>query len=183
MLTAYTLDAQDRITSVDPGWDAFALANDGEGACATRVVGGRLADAITGDPVRMFMTAVLMRVRASGQTEQVPYRCDSERVKRFYTMTLKPLDGNAVRVEHFLDREEQGSAAIRIRPARAGETAVLRCSICCRVKEGGQWLDPLDGTTDRELRVVHTVCDDCKAAPFRRRRAETRTIHLPRNPV
>ena len=180
MLTAYTLDRQDCITAVDPGWDAFARANDGDAACAAHVVGARLADSITGDPVRMFMAAILMRVRASGQAEQVPYRCDSDRVKRFYTMTLKPLPEGSVRVEHFLDREEPGHVAIRVRPAGRGQTATLRCSICCRIKEDSGWADPFDGPVDRDLRVIHTVCEDCKAASARRRGGPPRAIHMPR---
>ena len=180
MLTAYTLDRQDCITAVDPGWDNFALANNGDAACATHVVGARLADSINGDPVRMFMAAILMRVRASGQAEQMPYRCDSDRVKRYYTMTVKPLPDGAVRVEHFLDREEPGSVAIRVRPARSGQAATLRCSICCRVNEGKGWSDPFDGLADRDLRVIHTICEDCKAASALRRRAPPRPIHMPR---
>lgn len=167
MLSAYTLDRQDRIIAVSDGWDRFALDNDGPTACAAHVLGGRLVDAIDGDPVRMFMTAILMRVRASGQAEVIPYRCDSPTVKRFYTMTVRPLMQGAVRVEHFLDREEKAHVEIRVRPARPGQFGRLRCSICCRLKEEDGWRDPFDGDADCDLRVVHTVCEDCKRAPMR----------------
>lgn len=180
MLTAYTLDRSDRIVAVDnPAWDTFALENEGARACAAHVVGARLADAITGDPVRMFMAAILMRVRASGQPETVPYRCDSDRVKRFYTMTLTPFPDNGVRVTHDLHHHEPGAVTVRVRPA-SGTRGVLRCSLCCRIDEGQGWADPFDGGRDRDLRVVHTVCPDCKGGTIRRpRAAEPRTIHLP----
>lgn len=180
MLTAYTLDRDDRIVAVsNPGWDSFALDNDGPAACAAHVVGARLADAITGDPVRMFMTAILMRVRASGMAETVPYRCDSDRVKRYYTMTLTPLPAGAVRVEHDLHHHEAGAVTVRIRPAATGR-GVLRCSLCCRIDEGAGWADPFDGGRDRDLRVIHTVCPDCKGGTVRRSRtAAPRPIYTP----
>lgn len=172
--TAYTLDRDDRIAAVTEDWDAFALKNDGPGACAAHVVGARLVDSITGDPVRMFMTAILMRVRASGQPESVPYRCDSDTLRRWYVMTLTPLAGGVVRVEHRLEREEPGGAVIRIRTARAGGRATRRCSICCRLETGAGWVDPFDGGADGDFRVIHTICDDCRKAPmsaFRARRS------------
>jgi hypothetical protein len=177
MTLAYTLDRRDRIVAVTPDWDAFAQANGGAEACAGRVVGARLVDAITGDPARMYMTAILMRVRASGVAEVVPYRCDSDRLKRHYRMTVIPLDGGAVRVEHDLDREEEGAVSVSVRTARFGEPAIQRCSVCCRLKEGEAWRDPFDGGVDRSVRVVHTVCPDCRAAPTR---ALRRRIHTPR---
>ena len=186
MLTAYTLDRQDRIVAVgNPAWDAFARDNGGLGASAAHVVGRRLADAIDGDPVRMFIAAILMRVRASGQPETVPYRCDSDRVKRFYTMTLTPLAGGAVHVAHDLHHDERGAVTVRVRSAThpSGPRAarpVLRCSLCCRIEEGTGWHDPFDGTTDRDLRVIHTVCPDCETAAVGRARSATpRTIHMP----
>ena len=182
MLTAYTLDRDDRIVAVsNPGWDSFALENDGPAACAAHVVGARLADAITGDPVRMFMSAILMRIRASGCAETVPYRCDSDRVKRFYTMTLHPLPQGAVRVEHDLHHDEPGAVTVRVRPAGPGaRRPVLRCSLCCRIDEGDGWADPFDGGRDRDLRVIHTVCPDCKAGAAQRARpTAARAIRMP----
>jgi len=175
MLTTYTLDRRDRIIEVSPGWDDFALDNDGEGACADHVVGTRLVDAIAGDPVRMYMTAILMRVRTSGQAEAIPYRCDSETTKRRYIMTLEPLAEGRVRVIHQLDSEESTDLIIRVRPARVGERAPLRCSICCRIREGGIWIDPFAQGRNRNLRIIHSICEDCKQVPlmaYRRRRQE-----------
>jgi hypothetical protein len=114
-----------------------------------------------------------MRVRASGQPETVPYRCDSEAVKRCYTMTVTPLADGAVRVEHRLDREEPTLRTVRVLPARRGGPFRFRCSICCRIREDAGWTDPFDGPTDRDLRVIHTICEDCKRSPranFRARR-------------
>lgn len=170
MLTAYTLDRRDRIIAVNPGWDQFALDNEGRSACADQVVGGRLMDAITGDSVRMFMTAILMRVRVTGQTEAVPYRCDSPTTKRRYVMVLEPLAEGGVRVSHHLESEEPTNLRIRVRTADYGQRAPLRCSICCRVREEGVWVDPFDDGRDRDLWVIHTLCDDCKQAPLQRYR-------------
>jgi hypothetical protein len=172
--TAYVVDRRDRIVEVDGDWDRFALENGGEGACARHVVGARLVDAIDGDPVRMFVVAILMRVRASGEPETVPYRCDSPTVRRHYTMTVTPLRDGAVRVEHRLDREEPSARTVRVRTAPRGAPFRFRCSVCCRIRENAGWADPFEGPTDRDLRVIHTVCEDCKRAPaagFRARRA------------
>ncbi len=173
MLTSYTLDHRDRILEVSPGWDDFALDNDGEGACADHVVGSRLVDAIAGDPVRMYMTAILMRIRASVRAETIPYRCDSETTIRRYIMTLEPLAEGRVRVTHHLDSEENTNLIISVRPARLGERAPLRCSICCRIREGGIWIDPFAQGRNRNLRVIHSICEDCKKAPISAYRGRT----------
>jgi hypothetical protein len=171
MLTAYTVDREDVITEVNDSWDGFALANGGAAACAAHIVGARLFDSITGDAARMFMTAILMRVRVSGQAETVPYRCDSDTERRYYTMTLSPLPEGAVQVIHDLDRQETGDVSVRIRPAEIGALGVLRCSICCRLKLSEGWVDPFDGTGNQTWRVVHTVCPDCRDLPMKRLRA------------
>lgn len=168
MITVYTLDREDRLVDLSPNWDSFALANEGEAACASHVLGEPLMQNITGDPVRMFMTAVLMRVRVSGQPETAPYRCDSETMKRLYHMTLEPLEDGAVRITHVLDHEEPAARRVRIRPAAPGRPALQRCSICCRVKGAQGWADPFDAAADQDLRVIHTVCPDCKARGARR---------------
>jgi len=174
MLTAYTLDRHDRIIAVSSEWDQFALNNDGKSACGDRVVGRRLMDAITGDAVRMFMTAILMRVRATGQVEAVPYRCDSPTTKRRFFMRLEPLADGAVRVSHHLKHEELTDQVIRVRTADFGQRAPQRCSICCRIKEAGVWVDPFEGGVDRDLWVIHTICADCKQAPLQRYRERQR---------
>jgi hypothetical protein len=181
MTTAYTIDRNDRIVDLSPDWDGFATANNGSGACAAHVMGRPLFDSIDGDPVRMFMHAVLMRVRASGVLEEVPYRCDSETARRFFRMTLEPVDGGAVRVAHILDREEPMERTVRIRTADEPFRAVPRCSLCCRLKLDGAWADPFEADEDSDVRVIHTVCPDCKAAGVRRASpAQPLGIHMPR---
>lgn len=183
MLTAYTLDAGDRIVAVSDSWDRFALDNEGPDACACHVVGARLSDSIMGDAARMFMMAILMRVRVSGAQETVPYRCDSETTKRYYTMTLTPQRDGHVQIVHDLDREELGAVSVRIRTAPLGSPGKLRCSICCRIEDHGEWLDPFDGDENQSYRVVHTVCPDCKVSPmsgYRMRQAREKTGVAPK---
>ena len=171
MLTAYTVDRHDVIVEVNDQWDGFALANGGDRACAANVVGAKLFDSIAGDAARMFMTAILMRVRVSGQAESVPYRCDSDTMRRYYTMTLSPLPDMAVQVIHDFDRQEKGEVSVRIEPVRRGAPGVLRCSLCCRLQTDEGWVDPFDGKADQTWRVIHTVCPDCRDAPVQRLRA------------
>jgi hypothetical protein len=170
MLTAYTVDRNDVIVEVNDSWDGFAIENGGEKACAAHIVGARLFDSITGDAARMFMTAILMRVRVSGQAESVPYRCDSDTMRRYYTMTLSPLPDMAVQVIHDLDRQEEGAVSVRIRAAPPGGPGVLRCSICNKLKLDEDWVDPFERRGDQSWRVVHTVCPSCRDAPARRLR-------------
>jgi hypothetical protein len=168
-LTTYTIDRRDRILSVSDSWDAFARENDGAAACAAHVVGAPLFDSIEGDPVRMFMSAILMRVRASGAAESVPYRCDSDTIRRLYRMRLEPLADGAVRITHELEDSEASPHRVRIRTAARGTRAVPRCSICNRVKEAGLWRDPFHDRRDRDFHVIHAVCPDCRQASTTRR--------------
>jgi hypothetical protein len=179
MTTSYTVDAEDRITEVGAEWDRFAVENDGAAACAAFVVGQPLFQSIEGDPARMFMQAIFQRVRVGGDSASLRYRCDAPRARRHFLMTVTALPEKALRIDHELEREEIMARRVDFRMAGPGETAILRCSVCCRQEWNGAWVDPFEAAQDSDNRVVHTVCPDCKTRSFRRPQPDApRDIHI-----
>lgn len=141
---SYFVDAHDRITRVVGPWDAFALANDGPGACAQAVVGKLLCDFIAGDVSRMFISTMLMSARTLQRSVYRPYRCDSGRLKRFMEMTIIPLENGELEVRHRLLHTEPLRQFQFVPARRVADPSVVRtkrCSMCNKVHVAQGWLD------------------------------------------
>lgn len=160
----YELDARDRLIAVDPDWDEFALANDGERAKSVQVLGRPLRDFLTDDATHMFVDALLQATRLTGRARTVSYRCDGPGLMRRFLMTATPLEGGRVRVDHELQSAEARPPAPRYRFSPAA--AWWRCSQCLAVREPGMPWVPADllpphllAMSEREVR--YGVCGDC----------------------
>ena len=77
----YEIDASDVITQVNRHWEEFAEANDAPGLGA-RVVGTWLWKHFAGMEVKYIYRTLLERVRESGQSVSIPFRCDSPELRR-----------------------------------------------------------------------------------------------------
>ena len=160
----YELDAHDRLIAVDPDWDDFALANDGDEAKSAQVLGRPLRDFLTDDATHMFVDALLQATRLTKRARTVSYRCDGPGRMRRYQMTATPLANGHVRVDHELQCAEARAPAPRYRFAPAA--AWWRCSQCLALREPGMPWIPADllpphmlAMSEREVR--YGVCGDC----------------------
>ncbi|BDV01536.1 hypothetical protein TDMWS_16210 [Thermodesulfomicrobium sp. WS] len=157
----YWLDAQDRIVQVNDVWDQFARANGGDGMLAAAVQGQPLWRFVSGDPTRMWLDAIVNVVRITRKPQERPYRCDCPQYKRFMRMRVIPEpSGLLVRVEHHILALEPREP-VQFEFGRGQGMAMPRCSVCCRVQQHGQWVDPDPGTPG-QYRVFYTVCPQCR---------------------
>ncbi|MEY2654886.1 MAG: hypothetical protein RLZZ524_1914 [Pseudomonadota bacterium] len=178
----YEVDAENRLRAVSADWDVFARANDGDGALTRRVLGRPLTDFLTGDATRMFVRAVFEATRVTGRPRSLPYRCDAPDRTRQLEMTVTPLGGGALRVEHRLLASEPRQRRAPLRALHADEPGParwLRCSQCLRLAmpgPGSPWPDrvlvddPVDASTTGSppgrtppLPVRDLVCPACAA--------------------
>lgn len=165
--TWYTVDAEDRVTAVCPQWDLVATQGGGSAqAMASGVIGLPLNRFISGDATRMFMDAALQAVRLTGQPRILHHRCDTPTVRRRLEMTLVPLGGGAVRIEHRLIEQQ-----LRVRTlvcetdadlvnGKAG--SVWRCSLCLSIQHAGLPWQASELLASKRLVVRYTVCPRCR---------------------
>lgn len=165
----YRLDANDRIVAVGGDWNEFALANDAEGLLAERVIGSAIFDHVSGDVSVMFLRTLLNGARTLQRPTKRPYRCDSPGLKRFMEMVVEPDVHAEVTVHHRLLRTESLKAMFRFAVRQGAAPLATRCSMCNRLKVGGQWQEPevawAEGllAAERTTPVIYGVCPDCLA--------------------
>lgn len=167
--TIYWLDHEDKIVRVGPGWDEFALDNDGRGVVSAEVVGCALWDFVTGETTQMWIESLLGFVRVMEREITRPYRCDSPMVRRYMKMTVTPVPGGLLRLEHLVSRIEPRPHPVHMLAAGTLRHAhSLRCSNCGKIRVDGQWVeaeinaaDTAGGTVANPLRVLYAICEDC----------------------
>jgi len=165
--TWYEIDAAGCVMAVCPEWDAVARQGGGAaGALQAGVIGRPLHQFISGDATRMYMDAALQAVRLLGQPRRLRYRCDTPTVRRSLEMTLVPLGGGGVRIQHGLIEQQPRLRPLVClpdeRPAGEGAGGVWRCSLCLRLQPAGQpWQAPEQVASPR-LVVRYTVCPRCR---------------------
>ncbi len=160
----YWVDDHDVVTDVSGDWDGFARENDGGAVLRDLVLGRTLWSFIEGDATRMLLSTLLGAVRTHGKTLVRRYRCDSPTHRRHMEMRLSR-DGDRVRLEHRILREERMTPGVRFH-YRRGPDALVRCSMCNRVKLDAEWREASDaaaeGRLPTEAAVVYSVCARCR---------------------
>lgn len=174
MIVSYTLDADDRITTVGGDWDKFAQENDGLDAMADRVIGRLLFDFIHGDEVRSLYRILINRVREHQKPAEFHFRCDAPTCKRDMELRLEPLSHGAVGIDSVLIDETEREPEISLLNRRADRTDefIRICCICAKVKSmTGEWVDIEEEVNRRRLfveltlpQLSHGICPDCYKA-------------------
>ena len=163
----YLLDAEDRICAWGgPTWTKFA-ADNGDDALGGRNIAGQLIyDHVAGHFTKKFLREFFAGARDGAGPASRTYRCDSPRMKRLMEMYARKGENGALTVEHRLVAETPLTmevACVDAAPARSVDT--LRCSICNRLRRSssGEWLEPDEYGRSGEIKVVHTVCQECRS--------------------
>lgn len=163
----YALDRQDRIIDVGGAWDDFALENDGKSVLRERVLGTPVFKHVNGDISAMYLRTLLSSVRLLDRSVTRCYRCDSPGTKRFMEMTLTPDADDGVMIAHRLLRTESLPARFIFTVAKGRPSFAVRCSMCNRLKQDGEWQEPEvllskhDWGNAQPRSVIYGVCDDC----------------------
>jgi hypothetical protein len=164
----YVIDGDDRLVQVSTGYFDFAARNDLPGA--DLAVGQPLWDFVTGESVRAVQKAFIRRVRRSGMTVVLPFRCDGPEVRREQLLTVGPAEGGEMIVfmtQVVGERQRPRQALLDRRRQRAKRTVVM-CSWCDRVEEGAAWVEIEQAALALGLtgggampRISYDLCDEC----------------------
>ncbi len=165
----YCVDADDRIVSVTPEWESFALENDASQLTSESVCGRPLAGFIANRETQHLYEMILEKVRREACTVVVPFRCDGPRIRRFMELTVSPGQNGQVEFEGRIRREEEREVvALFESPGDRDDGYVLVCSWCKRVEVGDEWVEVEEAVTRLDLfgatplpKITHGMCPDC----------------------
>jgi hypothetical protein len=169
----FTIDAGDRIASVNEAWLEFAQPWGDSAATADDVIGRPIWELTPGADVRQLWELLYGRVRSIGGQVFVPMRSDTPQERRLIDIELRPLAGRAIL--HICERiwTQARAPLALLEPARSRDERVLRCCAwCSRIEvRRGCWEEAEDAQSllslqhDRTLPTLQAVaCVTCKQA-------------------
>ncbi|MGA2686412.1 MAG: hypothetical protein ABSF51_15340 [Verrucomicrobiota bacterium] len=163
------VDAVDRITFVDASWVAFAAENGLPALTAESVQGTSLWNYISELATQEFYRIFMNKVRTTGRTMVVPFRCDGPECRRFMEMTMASLGAGALEFRSLLLREEARPKVELLDPhfPRTEEWLTV-CAWCKKVDVAG-WVEVEEAVRRLRLfdrarlpRLTHGVCPACR---------------------
>lgn len=170
----YHIDSRNRITYLNQGWIDFAQENQAPELKPDTVLGQNLANYIADWETRHLYEIVYDRVRRTGQIVQLPFRCDSPGLRRFFQMNIGPLSEGGLKFTVKVIRIEQRHlVALLDNSTERSADHVVICSWCKRVEfPADHWVDleavinkqdlfgqDFFGSTPPVL--THDVCPEC----------------------
>ena len=166
----YWIDAEDEILVVGADWSSFARANQAP-ELADTTPDRTLWSYFDGDEVRDLWRLLVARVRATRAAAQVPLRCDSPDMRRWFEVTITPGHDDVLLFRSTLVFEEPRETVAlldafgRRDPDAAG---VPVCSWCGDAHDGDTWRPVEDVVRERRLLerellppICHGVCPTC----------------------
>jgi hypothetical protein len=137
----YVIDGEDRLVEASSGYFDFAAENKLAGADAT--IGQPLWNFVAGDSVREVQRALLRRIRRSGTSVALPFRCDGPEVRREMILRIEPVgqDDRLLVSSRPLEEARRRRQAILDPDEPRGKRTVAMCSWCGRVSVDSGWVD------------------------------------------
>ena len=167
----YRVDPDDIIVSVSDNWSAFAEHNCGGDALrAENIVGTSLWDGIHGSETIHLYSIILEKTRERLCTPTFPFRCDSPRLRRYFTLALIPEKNGAIEFQSRLERIEQRDPVRIMEPETNRSKELIRiCSMCRKMALSDDKWEEVE-TALQELKyfeedplpmISHGFCPSC----------------------
>ncbi len=169
----YRVNAADELEWVDRLWIAFAEENGAAELTPSSVLGHCLWDFLADEETRNCYRDIHKRVRASGKSVVLPFRCDSPSLQRFMRMTIRAAKDGALMYESQLLRVEPQRSLNALDATTPRSHAVLTMCSCCKraLVEPAGWLEMEDvsarlklAETPKVPELRYTTCPDCAHA-------------------
>ena len=167
----HTLDACNRIVSVNAAWLEFAGSLASRELSAETVIGQSIWSFVRGAQVRQLWEILFERVRAVGAPVFVPMRADTATMRRVMDVELHPLPDRCIRqVFECVWTERRAPVALLDTAYPRNDASLLSCAWCARIQvRMGAWEEIEDAlltlrieTADSLPAVRHGVCSGCK---------------------
>jgi hypothetical protein len=167
---SYAIDDQDRLIRLDEGYYRFAEENGWDGAGAS--LGRLLWDFVAGNDVRKLQRLLLRRVRDELRDVELPFRCDSPKLRR--EMDVQITADRSGRVVLFVARLRSEEPRPEPQPLfdpsvpRDDDDFLPMCAWCDRFLVEGEWVEVEEAAKRLELfrrselpTLDHSVCPQC----------------------
>jgi len=168
LLCRYTIDRNDRITSVNEQWLTFARQNDGAHLEPKRVVRKTLWTFIEGIECRLIYKLILDKVRESRRRIVFLLRCDApDRVRHLHMQIMSAMGGACEFRTTIVKERRRAPVPLLDAHRERSQECIPLCSWCMRVEaRGGRWRGveraqrgmPENGKLPR---LLHTICPRC----------------------
>ena len=166
----YRIDRDDVVVAVGADWVEFARENEAH-ELAAAPTGRTLWDSIDDESLRDLWRAAVAKVRSSATPITLPFRCDGPNARRWFEMTLTPLDDDAVcfRSELVFEMARPELPVLLRHVERDDDAGVVEiCTWCASGNDGGVWR-PVEELLSRQRlleadpppAVTHGICPDC----------------------
>ena len=169
----YRVNVADRLIWVDSWWLAFARENGAAGLTYDSVVGRSLWEFVSGDETCRLFQAIHVRVRTSGVSVVLPFRCDSPSLQRHMRLTISREASGQLHYESVLLRAELQHPLEVLNVERTRSDAFLTMCSCCKrsLLEPSGWLEIEDVSARLRLfdapqlpELRYTICPKCAAS-------------------
>ena len=166
----YRVDAADVLIWVDALWLAFARENGAAELTENLVLGRSLWEFVADDETCRLYRAIHARVRSSGKTVVLPFRCDSASLQRYMRLTITRDNQGQLTYESLLVRAVPQRPLQVLESTRTRSDAYLTMCSCCKraLLEPVGWLDVEDVSVRLRLleapkvpQLRHTICPEC----------------------
>lgn len=164
----YVIDEFDCLTEASGGYFGFAAEN--QFADAGSDIGRSLWDSVSDNTTRMVQKSLVRRVRRSGRSLVLPFRCDGPAVRRELSLEIgSRADIGWIQFSVQTRSEEERPRQPLLDPAEPrGDRSITMCSWCDRLMIGRSWVEIeyaagemglMDG---RDLPAIrYALCDRC----------------------
>ena len=166
----YAIDKNDLITEVSDAWLEFAVSNGADNLRREDVVGRSLWDFLSSRDTVNLYGQLLSKVRETGETISIPFRCDSPKLRRFMQITISPAEDGGLQLCSELVSEEEREHQQLMDANAPGDGDLLKmCSWCKQIElEPGRWVEVEEAVSELRLfeqssipAISHGVCPGC----------------------
>jgi hypothetical protein len=159
------LDVSLTIVYCNPAWDQFALANNGESAVASRILGTPLFRYVP-RVLEYHLLKLFERAREKHELVTANYECNSPDVFRKFRMHISPIPDTSFLavVHHLLAHGDIPYPAFRSADHDYGVgELVITCAQCRRTKRlhDNYWDWVPEFLRNPPARVSHGICHEC----------------------
>lgn len=168
---SYQVDADDRITSVNADWLAFAAENNARDLQESNVLGHSLWEYVAGDDTIRLYQSVLARIRRTRCSVVLPFRCDSPTLQRHMRMTILPEASAGIRFDCVIEKVRPTPVMSLLDSGQPRSRDHLDMCSCCKridIPPLG-WLEVSEVVGRLNLfeieqvpRLHQTVCQQCQ---------------------
>ena len=168
----YRVDAQDRILSANDEWFAFARENGARELDHSTVIGQSLLGFLCNTETQHLFDILLKKVRVTGDTVSLSYRCDSPDCRRCMELELVPKRDAEVEFRSRIVQQEFREPVRMLEEVERSDELLKMCGWCKKIAmPDKRWVEVEEAVDALNLfaavrvpKISHGICEECHSA-------------------